>query len=58
MEIKKTLFKKKKLNIAIQAYDILNQNISINRIVGENFVTDIKTKIITRYFQLKLTYSI
>jgi hypothetical protein len=42
--------------VAVKAYDILNQNISANRQVYNNIITDNKTKIITRYFLLNLVY--
>ncbi len=42
--------------IAIKAFDILNQNIVANRQVYNNIITDSRTKIITRYFLLNLTY--
>lgn len=52
----KTFFTKENLIIGIYAYDILNQNISVNRNTSSNVITDTKTNIITRYFLLKLTY--
>ncbi len=42
--------------LAIKAYDIFNQNIVANRQVYNNIITDSKTKIITRYFLLNITY--
>jgi hypothetical protein len=42
--------------VAIRAYDIFNQNIMANRQVYNNIITDTKTKIITRYLLLNLTY--
>lgn len=42
--------------LAIKAFDILNQNIVANRQVYNNIITDSRTKIITRYFLLNLTY--
>ena len=42
--------------VAIKAFDILNQNIVANRQVYNNIITDSRTKIITRYFLLNLTY--
>jgi len=42
--------------VAIKAYDILNQNVSANRMVYNNVITDTKTKIISRYYLFALTY--
>jgi len=41
---------------AIKAYDVFNQNVIAGRQVYNNIITDSKTKIITRYFLLSLTY--
>ncbi|MGE0567776.1 MAG: TonB-dependent receptor [Bacteroidia bacterium] len=42
--------------IALKGYDLMNQNISVNRQVYNNVITDTKTNIITRYFLFSLTY--
>ena len=42
--------------LGIYAYDILNQNINVNRNITTNIITDTKTNIITRYFLLKATF--
>lgn len=52
----KTFFKKENLIVGLYAYDMLNQNISIDRDINSNVVTDIKTNIISRYFLLKATF--
>ncbi len=44
------------LILSAKAFDILNQNISANRQVYNNVITDSKTKIISRYFLLNITY--
>ena len=54
--LSKTFFKKENFILGIYAYDILNQNISVNRDISSNVVTDIKTSIISRYFLLKATF--
>jgi len=51
--IGKTLLKNQNLIISINAYDILNQNISNSRFNNTNQIIDTKTQIIKRYFLLK-----
>ena len=51
----KTFFKRENFILGVYAYDILNQNISVDRDISSNVVTDIKTNIISRYFLLKAT---
>ncbi len=55
-EVNKTFLKTQNLILALQANDILNQNLNLQRQVNGNVVTDNYTKIISRYFLLKLTY--
>jgi hypothetical protein len=52
----KKFTKKENILLSIEAMDILNQNISINRNVQDNFITDTKAVIIGRYILLKLMY--
>jgi hypothetical protein len=52
----KTFFKKENFILGAYAYDILNQNISVDRDISSNVITDIKTNIISRYFLLKATF--
>jgi outer membrane receptor protein involved in Fe transport len=54
--LSKTFLKTRNLELSLLANDILNQNISNSRDVNQNVVTDNNTKIISRYFLLKLTY--
>lgn len=42
--------------IAVQAFDILNQNTRITRTPYANVITDNRTAVISRYFMLNLTY--
>ena len=46
----------KNAEFRLSAYDILNQNISINRNISGNVITDTKTNVITQYFLLKATF--
>ncbi len=54
--ISKNFGKLENLIVGFKAYDILNQNISANRDVTTNVITDIKTNIISRYLLLTVTY--
>lgn len=54
-EIGKNFLKTQNLNVALQGFDILNQNINAARVVSGNVVTDNRTTIISRYFLLKVT---
>jgi hypothetical protein len=55
-EIQRTFLPTENLIIAVQGYDLLNQNLNLQRQVNGNVITDNYTRIITRYFLLKLTY--
>lgn len=50
------LLKTGNLAVSLNAYDILNQNISNQRYISSNQIVDTKTQIIKRYFLLKLLY--
>lgn len=52
----KAFLKTENLVLSINAYDILNQNISNQRNISSNQIVDNKTQIIKRYFLLKLLY--
>jgi len=54
--IEKTFLEKQNLIISIQAKDLLNQNISNNRIIDANIITDSRTNIVGRYVLLKAIY--
>jgi hypothetical protein len=54
--LQKSFFKNENLIVAFEANDILKQNISTNRTIQDNVITDNKTNIISRYFLLRLTY--
>ena len=54
--ISRTFLKTENLVISISGNDILNQNISAARVINGNITTDNRTKIISRYYLLKLVY--
>ncbi len=55
-EVSKAFFPTENLILALNANDIFNQNINVQRQVNGNIITDNFTRIISRYFLLKLTY--
>lgn len=55
-ELSKSFLKTENLVLALVGKDLLNQNINAQRQVTGNIVVDNRTKIISRYFLLKLTY--
>lgn len=55
-EIEQNLGKNKQWTIAVQAYDLLNQNVKVSRSATSNYITDKRTAVISRYFMLNLTY--
>lgn len=54
--ISKAVFNKKQGLLKVQGFDLLNQNVSISRNVGENYIEDIQSKVLTRYFMVSFTY--
>lgn len=54
--LQKTFFKLENFILGVYAYDMLNQNINVNRNISTNIITDTKSNIITRYFLLKATF--
>jgi hypothetical protein len=54
----KQLFKNKRGEIRASVFDILNQNVSISRNVGPNYVEDVRNMTLQRFFSLSFTYHI
>ncbi len=44
--------------IRIAAFDLLNQNKSINRTATDTYIEDNRTQVLTRYFMLMFTYNV
>lgn len=42
--------------LRLQGYDLLNQNINVNRTIGDAFIEDLSTSILRRYVLLSFTY--
>lgn len=56
--ISKQFLKNKAGEIKLSAFDILNQNKSINRNTGDNYFEDTRTNVIRRFFLLSFTYNL
>ncbi|MCE3295513.1 MAG: hypothetical protein K0R65_1227 [Crocinitomicaceae bacterium] len=54
--VSKSFLKNENLIATLHVYDILNQNVSANRYVNANVITDTKSVIIARYFMARLTF--
>ncbi len=54
--LSKTFLKSESLILSVEMNDILNQNISNQRNIEANKISDIKTQIIKRYFLIRLLY--
>ncbi len=53
--IQRSFMKSQNLYFGIEAYDILNQNISNYRTVNDNVIVDQRSNVIRRYFMAKMT---
>ena len=56
--IAKQLFKNKKGEVRLQVFDILNENIGISRNANQNYIEDVSSRVLNRYFMLSFTYNI
>ena len=54
--VSKTLFPKKQAQLRLQAYDLLNRNVSVNRTVSGNYIEDVQSQVLRRYFMLSFSY--
>jgi len=54
----KQIFKNKRGEIKASVFDILNQNTSVNRNIGSNYIEDVQNTTLQRFFMLTLTYNI
>ncbi|MEO6489919.1 MAG: outer membrane beta-barrel protein [Ferruginibacter sp.] len=54
--IEKGLFTKQNASIKFQAFDLLNENISVNRSVTASSITDTRTNKLGRYFMLSVVF--
>jgi hypothetical protein len=56
--IAKQLFKKKEGEIRLSVFDLLNENKSITRNVEQNYIEDVRSDVLQRYFMLTFTYNL
>ena len=54
----KQLFKSKKGEIRFQVFDLLNENVGITRNANQNYIEDVSSRILNRYFMVSFTYNI
>jgi len=56
--IARQIFKKRNGEIRFSVNDILNQNKSITRTVGDNYILDSRSNVLKRYFMLTFTFNL
>ena len=56
--ISKQVFKKKNGEIRVSVNDILNQNQSITRSTGDNYIQDTRSIVLRRYFMVSLLFNL
>ena len=54
----KQIFKDKSGEIKFTMYDLLKQNVSIVRTVSDNYVSDVQTNVLQRYFMVSFTWNL
>jgi hypothetical protein len=54
----KQLFKNKRGEIKASVFDILKQNVSVTRNVGQGYIEDVRSSVLQRFFMLTFTYNI
>jgi hypothetical protein len=52
----KDVFKNKKGEVKISVFDILDKNASVTRETGPNYVRDVQSSVLNRFFMLTFTY--
>jgi hypothetical protein len=56
--LSKRMLKNNRGELKLAVFDILNQNISVNRIVNANYIEDVQNTVLNRFFMLSFTYNI
>jgi len=56
--IAREIFKKRNAEIKLSVNDILDQNKSITRTVGDNYLTDTRSNVVQRYFMVSFLYNL
>ncbi|MGH2645678.1 MAG: hypothetical protein ACRDE2_17135, partial [Chitinophagaceae bacterium] len=52
------LFKKRQATLQLSVYDLLDQNVNVQRTVTATYTQDTQTIILHRYFMLKFIYNL
>ncbi|MFY7965352.1 MAG: outer membrane beta-barrel protein [Chitinophagaceae bacterium] len=56
--IAKQVFKNKAGEVKLYMFDLLNQNQSTTRNISSNYIQDLDTKVLTKYFVISFTYNL
>jgi hypothetical protein len=56
--LSKQMLKNKAGELKFYVFDLLNQNISISRNVTSNYIQDLQTRVLKRYFMISFTYNL
>ncbi len=56
--VAKGFMKNKRAELKLSAFDLLKQNVGINRSTNTNYIEDVKYNVLQRYFLLSFTYSL
>jgi hypothetical protein len=56
LELQRNFLKNENLILGLSINDLFNQNLNLQRTVSSNVITDNYTRIISRYFLVRLTY--
>jgi len=56
--IAREIFKKRNGELKLSVNDILNQNKSISRTTGDNYILDTRSNVLQRYFMLTFTFNL
>jgi len=54
--ISKAILRRKQGLIKLQGFDLLKQNVSINRNIGGSYIEDVRTKVLRRFFLVGFSY--
>ncbi len=54
--VAKTFLPKRQGILRFQVYDLLNQNVSVNRTVADNYIEDSRNMVLRRYYMLSFTW--
>jgi len=58
MSVGKKLFKSRKGEIKLGVFDLLKQNRSVTREVGNGYIEDVRNQVLQRYFMVTFTYNL